>query len=76
MRRYILLIFLVLICGYTFTFIPKKDCDHPIIRRCIQGEVVKKRTHIAGKRYWRLPVFYCRTWIVDKNKCYWRKYGK
>lgn len=72
MKRYIILIFLILLCVYTFTLIPKKDCAHPIIRRCIQAEMVKKKTHIAGKRYWRLPYFYCRTFLVNKNECYWK----
>ena len=73
MKRIIILIILILICGYTFTLLPKKDCDHPIIKKCIEVEVKKNRVHIVGRRFWRLPSVYCRAYLVNKNHCYWKK---
>ena len=69
----IILIIMILACIGSIYFLPKKDCSHPIIKRCIEGEVKKARIHIAGRRYWHMPYFYCKTYIVNKNSCYWRE---
>lgn len=69
-----LLIFMLLLCLGGLYFFPHRDCTHPITKSCVVGEFRRARVHIAGKRYWHLPYFYCRTYIVNNNACYWRKY--
>ena len=76
MRKIIFFIlFALTICGaYFIPFKSIKDCTHPITKSCIQGGFRSERVHIVGRRFWHLPVFYCRTYLVDKNSCYWEKY--
>jgi len=70
MKKLIFIILLIL-CICTIPFLSYKDCSHPIIKTCVVGEFKRERVHIVGRRFWHLPVFFCRTYLVDRNSCYW-----